>query len=170
MKAVDENSGENTAKKCSSNQGPCSNTRYSRIFKKVSQDGNLVLFLPQRELMVTENRVEALMGVALIHENVMKVKDINVYLQVILIFRYINWLELASCRLGFLSFSTICVENYWTRLVINGGQENTYKSQFMCNTKGFINTDNELCPPYAMCTQNSKRSYMGRQKAQLYAT
>lgn len=62
--------------------------RYSRIFKKVSQDGNLVLFLPQRELMVTETRVEALMGVALIHENVMKTKDIKVYLQVVLVFRY----------------------------------------------------------------------------------
>lgn len=62
--------------------------RYSRIFKKVSSDGNLVLFLPQRELAVSENRVESLMGVALIHENVMKITDIKVYLQVVLIFRY----------------------------------------------------------------------------------
>ena len=62
--------------------------RYSRIYKKVSSDGNLVLFLPQRELGVSESRVESLMGVALIHENVMKVKDIKVYLQVVLIFRY----------------------------------------------------------------------------------
>lgn len=61
--------------------------RYSRIFKKVSADGNLVLFLPQRELAVSETRVESLMGVALIHENVMKVEGIKVYLQVVLIFR-----------------------------------------------------------------------------------
>ncbi len=67
--------------------GPQQAIRYSRIFKKVSQDGNLVLFLPQRELMVSENRVEALMGVALIHENVVKIKDMRVYLQVVLYFR-----------------------------------------------------------------------------------
>ena len=61
--------------------------RYNRIFKKVSQDGNLVLFLPQRELVVTENGVESLMGIALIHENVMKLKDMKVYLHIVLIFR-----------------------------------------------------------------------------------
>ena len=61
--------------------------RYNRIFKKVSSDGNLVLFLPQRELAVSENNVESLMGVALIHENVMKVADIKVFLQVVLVFR-----------------------------------------------------------------------------------
>ena len=65
--------------------------RYSRIFKKVSSDGNLVLFLPQRELSVTEDKVEALMGVALIHENVMRVKAIKVFLQVVLIFRYVPY-------------------------------------------------------------------------------
>ena len=63
--------------------------RYNRIFKKVSSDGNLVLFLPQRELAVSENNVESLMGVALIHENVMKVADIKVFLQVVLVFRYV---------------------------------------------------------------------------------
>jgi hypothetical protein len=42
--------------------------KYSRIFKKVSPDGNMVLFLPQREIMVTETKVEPLMGVALIHQ------------------------------------------------------------------------------------------------------
>ena len=61
--------------------------RYSRIFKKVSSDGNLVLFLPQRELAVSEDKVESLMGVALIHENVMQVKGIKVFLQVVLVFR-----------------------------------------------------------------------------------
>ena len=54
--------------------------RYNRIFKKVSSDGNLVLFLPQRELAVSEKNVESLMGVALIHENVMKVVGIKVFL------------------------------------------------------------------------------------------
>jgi len=62
--------------------------RYNRIFKKVSSDGNLVLFLPQRELSVSESNVESLMGVALIHENIMRVPDIKVFLQVVLIFRY----------------------------------------------------------------------------------
>ena len=61
--------------------------RYNRIFKKVSQDGNLVLFLPQRELMVTENKVESLMGIALIHESVVKASDTKVYLHIVLIFR-----------------------------------------------------------------------------------
>ena len=61
--------------------------RYNRIFKKVSQDGNLVLFLPQRELMVTENKVESLMGIALIHESVVKAPDTKVYLHIVLIFR-----------------------------------------------------------------------------------
>ena len=48
--------------------------KYSRIFKKVSPDGNLVLFLPQREIMVTETKVEPLMGVALIHQGSMLYK------------------------------------------------------------------------------------------------
>lgn len=61
--------------------------RYNRIFKKVSSDGNLVLFLPQRELSVSESNVESLMGVALIHENIMRVPDIKVFLQVVLVFR-----------------------------------------------------------------------------------
>ena len=61
--------------------------KYSRIFKKVSPDGNLVLFLPQREIMVTETKVEPLMGVALIHQSVMKTQNIKVYLQVVLTFR-----------------------------------------------------------------------------------
>ena len=61
--------------------------RYNRIFKKVSSDGNLVLFLPQRELSVSETNVESLMGVALIHENIMRVPDIKVFLQVVLVFR-----------------------------------------------------------------------------------
>lgn len=62
--------------------------RYSRIFKKSSQDGNLVLFLPQRELMITETKVEPLMGVALIHENVIQNSpSTRVFLQVVLIFR-----------------------------------------------------------------------------------
>ena len=53
----------------------------------MSFDGNLVLFLPQRELAMTENKVESLMGVALIHENVMQASDMKVFLQVILNFR-----------------------------------------------------------------------------------
>ena len=61
--------------------------KYSRIFKKVSPDGNLVLFLPQREIMVTETKVEPLMGVALIHQSVMKTQNIKVFLQVVLTFR-----------------------------------------------------------------------------------
>lgn len=62
--------------------------RYNRIFKKSSQDGNLILFLPQRELIITESKVEPLMGVALIHENVIQSASHNrVFLQVVLIFR-----------------------------------------------------------------------------------
>ena len=49
----------------------------------MSFDGNLVLFLPQRELGMSENKVESLMGVALIHENVMQVNGMKVFLQVI---------------------------------------------------------------------------------------
>ena len=52
----------------------------------MSFDGNLVLFLPQRELGMSENKVESLMGVALIHENVMQ-DGMKVFLQVILNFR-----------------------------------------------------------------------------------
>ena len=63
--------------------------RYNRIFKKVSQDGNLVLFLPQRELIVTENNVESLMGIALIHENVTRAKNMKVFLHIVLIFRFV---------------------------------------------------------------------------------
>ncbi len=61
--------------------------RYNRIFKKSSQDGNLVLFLPHRELMVTETRVEPLIGVALVHESLLQTKAVKVYLQVVLMFR-----------------------------------------------------------------------------------
>ena len=57
------------------------------IFYRYFQDGNLVLFLPQRELTVNEDGVEPLMGVALIHENVLKLTDVKVYLQILLIFR-----------------------------------------------------------------------------------
>ena len=56
--------------------------RYSPI-----KDGNLVLFLPQRELMVSEDGVEPLMGVALIHERVVKQRDMKAFLQIVLIFR-----------------------------------------------------------------------------------
>ena len=61
--------------------------RYNRIFKKVSQDNQLVLFLPQRELTVSENGVESLMGIALIHENIMKEPTLKVYLHIVLVFR-----------------------------------------------------------------------------------
>ena len=61
--------------------------KYSRIFKKVSPDGNMVLFLPQREIMVTETKVEPLMGVALIHSSVIKTANVKVFLQVVLTFR-----------------------------------------------------------------------------------
>ena len=82
QKSVANNNEEN----CPIKSNLCK-VRYNRIFKKVSSDGNLVLFLPQRELSVSENNVESLMGVALIHENVMKVQDIKVFLQVVLVFR-----------------------------------------------------------------------------------
>ena len=61
--------------------------RYNRIFKKVSQDNQLVLFLPQRELTVSENGVESLMGIALIHENIMKEPTLKVFLHIVLVFR-----------------------------------------------------------------------------------
>ena len=51
------------------------------------QDGNLILFLPQRELTVNEDGVEPLMGVALIHESILKKTEIKVFLQIVLIFR-----------------------------------------------------------------------------------
>jgi hypothetical protein len=54
---------------------------------QVSPDGNMVLFLPQREIMVTETKVEPLMGVALIHQSVMKTTSVKVFLQVVLTFR-----------------------------------------------------------------------------------
>ena len=56
-------------------------------FFQVSPDGNMVLFLPQREIMVTETKVEPLMGVALIHQSVMKNTNVKVFLQVVLTFR-----------------------------------------------------------------------------------
>ncbi len=45
-----------------------------------------VLFLPHRELMVTEAKVEPLIGVALVHEGLLQAK-VKVYLQVVLMFR-----------------------------------------------------------------------------------
>ena len=59
------------------------------IFYISLQDGNLVLFLPQRELAVTDEGVEPLMGVALIHDSIIKKKDLKVFLQIVLIFRYV---------------------------------------------------------------------------------
>ena len=65
-----------------------SGVRFSRIFKKSSVDGNLVLFLPQREIMISESGVEPLMGVALVHEDVLKkTKGVRIFLQVILTYR-----------------------------------------------------------------------------------
>ena len=46
-----------------------------------------VLFLPHRELMVTEAKVEPLIGVALVHEGLLQAKGVKVYLQVVLMFR-----------------------------------------------------------------------------------
>ncbi len=67
---------------------PMKSVRYNRIFKKTSQDGNFVLFLPQRELVITEKKVEPLMGVALVHQSVVKDNpNYKVYLQVVLMFR-----------------------------------------------------------------------------------
>ena len=45
------------------------------------------MFLPQRELTVTEDGVEPLMGVALIHESIEKNTELKVFLQIVLIFR-----------------------------------------------------------------------------------
>ena len=61
--------------------------RYSRIYKKTSQDGNLVLFLPKRDLTIHDHGVDPLMGVALIHDSVIKNSGLKAYLQVILVFR-----------------------------------------------------------------------------------
>ncbi len=42
----------------------------------------------QRELTISENKVEALMGVALVHEDVLKKhQKMKVFLQVLLVFR-----------------------------------------------------------------------------------
>ena len=46
-----------------------------------------MLFLPQRELMVNDEGVEPLMGVALIHESIIKKAELKVFLQIVLIFR-----------------------------------------------------------------------------------
>ena len=48
------------------------------------------MFLPQRELTVTEEGVEPLMGVALIHESIEKNTELKVFLQIVLIFRLVN--------------------------------------------------------------------------------
>ena len=65
--------------------------RYSKIYKKTSPDGSLVLFLPKRDLTIHESgSVDHLMGVALIHDNIINDKSLNVYVQVLLVFRYIQ--------------------------------------------------------------------------------
>ena len=62
--------------------------RYSKIYKKTSPDGNLVLFLPKRDLTIHESgTVDHLMGVALIHDNIISDKSLNVYVQILLVFR-----------------------------------------------------------------------------------
>ena len=40
--------------------------------------------------MITETRVEALMGVALVHQSVLQSAATRVYLQVVLIFRWVD--------------------------------------------------------------------------------
>lgn len=65
-----------------------STIRYSRIFKKTSLDGNLTLFLPQRDLTITESGVEPLIGVAMVHDSIIaQSASLKVYLQIILVFR-----------------------------------------------------------------------------------
>ena len=77
-----------------SSSKPTTTARYNRIFKKTSQDGNMVLFLPQREITITEECVEPMLGIALVNESVVKsAPDVKVYLQVMLIFRQV-------CRLN----------------------------------------------------------------------
>ena len=78
---------ETNAETSTTNPATQMTVRYNRIFKKVSQDNQLVLFLPQRELTVSENGVESLMGIALIHENIMKEPTLKVYLHIVLVFR-----------------------------------------------------------------------------------
>ena len=63
-----------------------------QIYKKASQDGNLVLYLPQRELKVTEDKVDKLLGVALVKDSLIqrkndKAKSFKVFVQVVLFFR-----------------------------------------------------------------------------------
>ena len=81
------NQKEETNAETSTNPATQMTVRYNRIFKKVSQDNQLVLFLPQRELTVSENGVESLMGIALIHENIMKEPTLKVFLHIVLVFR-----------------------------------------------------------------------------------
>ena len=77
--------------------------RYSKIYKKTSPDGSLVLFLPKRDLTIHESgSVDHLMGVAMIHDNIINDKSLNVYVQVLLVFRYIQLLA-KKCNAG--SFS-----------------------------------------------------------------
>merc|ERR1712038_978703 len=85
---TNDTSKDKLSTKDNSSERSTSSARYNRIFKKTSQDGNLVLFLPQRELAVTDEGVEPLMGVALIHDSIIKKKDLKVFLQIVLIFRY----------------------------------------------------------------------------------
>ena len=86
------NPQEETNAEASTSANPATQmtVRYNRIFKKVSQDNQLVLFLPQRELTVSENGVESLMGIALIHENIMKEPTLKVFLHIVLVFRYVK--------------------------------------------------------------------------------
>ncbi|CAB4064172.1 ARRB [Lepeophtheirus salmonis] len=59
----------------------------TKIYRKSSNDGNLILFLPQRHLFVSEKFVEPIIGVALIHQSLVS-KNLKVFAQVILLFRY----------------------------------------------------------------------------------
>ena len=62
--------------------------RYSKIYKKTSPDGNLILFLPKRDLTINDKGVvDHLMGVALVHNSVIRDRSVNVYVQVLLVFR-----------------------------------------------------------------------------------
>ena len=48
------------------------------------------MFLPQREIAISEHKVESLMGVALVHESVIRSsgeRSNKVFLQVVLVFR-----------------------------------------------------------------------------------
>jgi len=148
------NQKEETNAETSTNPATQMTVRYNRIFKKVSQDNQLVLFLPQRELTVSENGVESLMGIALIHENIMKEPTLKVFLHIVLVFRYGREDE-ELMGLRFCNEVIVAGEQIFPTLMDETAHNKTTKQNLERRNSTLVNNQGYIAVPFVVDMGNT---------------